>query len=439
LSGMAEPSGIINFADVKPAILWKSFFQDDVQEIQWDDGPVYPDDAGDRYFLLYRDRAKIDKTKKNEKEIVAQADKYIEILKEESKDREGLFSGVKKADEIHNIPGMVLDRNFYYVNRGDFDSIYLVGDLHGSKLAFKKALKKANFFEAVKDRPGKILLVFLGDFIDRGEESLWVLFHALKLKNTFPKNVILLRGNHEFFVNNKDGGIRNSASPADLFEHVGAARVAGKAEEIGAAGLTGLETLYSETFTKSIFGDLFKRMPTAAFIVGQKTILAAHSGFPRPDVNVEWELLKETEFDYFKLKRAHPEKADRYTGTSTIGELNGAGTMEDLVWTELTREKYRDSRGGGTRKEICTYCQANFMDKFGIQAVIRGHDHPEKGVDQVRIMDGGFDVYTVFTAGGFADIYLEYKKHKAGLVMIDPQENIVPIMIKGGGNGPDVD
>ncbi|MCG7850920.1 MAG: hypothetical protein MIO92_00195, partial [Methanosarcinaceae archaeon] len=214
------------------------------------------------------------------------------------------------------------------------------------------------------------------------------------------------------------------------------ARIAGERET---GGTERLEVLYSETFKKMIFGDLFEKIPTAAFIVGRKVIMAAHSGFPRPAVNVEWGLLKKMKFDYFELKSAHPDKADRYTATATIGDLNGGSALEDLVWTELTKEKYRDSIGGGTRKEICTYCQGNFMDKFGIQAIIRGHDHPIKGVDQILDINNGVDIYTVFTAGGFADICPDFKNHKAGLVMIDQQENIVPIMIGGGENGPNAD
>ena len=43
-------------------------------------------------------------------------------------------------------------------------------------------------------------LLFLGDFVDRGEASLEVILFVLALKVLSPGNVHLLRGNHELKV-----------------------------------------------------------------------------------------------------------------------------------------------------------------------------------------------------------------------------------------------
>jgi len=68
-------------------------------------------------------------------------------------------------------------------------STYIVSDLHGCNLAFRRALKKVS----LKKRD---TLIILGDLIDRGSDSKGVLDTIfLLLENGF--NVISLRGNHE--------------------------------------------------------------------------------------------------------------------------------------------------------------------------------------------------------------------------------------------------
>ena len=40
-------------------------------------------------------------------------------------------------------------------------------------------------------------MIFLGDYLDRGECSLPVLIGVLLLKQLYPNNIVILRGNHE--------------------------------------------------------------------------------------------------------------------------------------------------------------------------------------------------------------------------------------------------
>ena len=40
-------------------------------------------------------------------------------------------------------------------------------------------------------------MIFNGDFVDRGESSVEVLSSLLLLRHVDPRNVVLLRGNHE--------------------------------------------------------------------------------------------------------------------------------------------------------------------------------------------------------------------------------------------------
>ena len=71
---------------------------------------------------------------------------------------------------------------------------FIIGDIHGDLETLQKILMKLNI-NLVKE--GSLELVFLGDYVDRGSHQLECLLVALLLKNDFPDNVILLRGNHE--------------------------------------------------------------------------------------------------------------------------------------------------------------------------------------------------------------------------------------------------
>eukprot|EP00542_Grammatophora_oceanica_P020161 CAMPEP_0194031262 /NCGR_PEP_ID=MMETSP0009_2-20130614/4469_1 /TAXON_ID=210454 /ORGANISM="Grammatophora oceanica, Strain CCMP 410" /LENGTH=753 /DNA_ID=CAMNT_0038671363 /DNA_START=30 /DNA_END=2291 /DNA_ORIENTATION=+ len=75
----------------------------------------------------------------------------------------------------------------------DFSKVTVVGDLHGSVKSLQHVLTVVGDFVSHKDHA----IVFDGDFVDRGDNSLGVLLILLLLKLAYPKNVFLLRGNHE--------------------------------------------------------------------------------------------------------------------------------------------------------------------------------------------------------------------------------------------------
>lgn len=79
------------------------------------------------------------------------------------------------------------------------------GDLHGdihSLLGYLKFLQKNRYLDskdAFKISNSKFYLVFLGDYVDRGNYGTEVIYTILRLKIANPDRVILIRGNHEDF------------------------------------------------------------------------------------------------------------------------------------------------------------------------------------------------------------------------------------------------
>ena len=67
--------------------------------------------------------------------------------------------------------------------------LVVVGDIHGDYESLTKILSSVD--------PKEALLVFLGDYIDRGEQSPQVVYEILSTKLRSPSSVLLLMGNHE--------------------------------------------------------------------------------------------------------------------------------------------------------------------------------------------------------------------------------------------------
>ncbi|WP_289135681.1 metallophosphoesterase family protein [uncultured Brevibacillus sp.] len=69
---------------------------------------------------------------------------------------------------------------------------YFVSDIHGQYQAFQQALRNASFSPQRNDQ-----LYVLGDMIDRGPESKEVLLDLLAMRQAYPEQVVILKGNHE--------------------------------------------------------------------------------------------------------------------------------------------------------------------------------------------------------------------------------------------------
>jgi serine/threonine protein phosphatase 1 len=75
-----------------------------------------------------------------------------------------------------------------------YGKLIVVGDLHGDYASFRSILDIAN--------PAKHLVIFLGDYADRGISGTEVLDGASRLLDRNRENVVLLKGNHEDYTEN---------------------------------------------------------------------------------------------------------------------------------------------------------------------------------------------------------------------------------------------
>lgn len=146
----------------------------------------------------------------------------------------------------------------------------VVGDLHGDLESLTTILLRSQFIKRVREN--EICLIFLGDYGDRGEETLEVYWVVLKLKLIFPKNVVLLRGNHE---GPPDLGVHPFDLPYFLRQKYG--------------------HKWQELFP--LFPELFNTLPYTVVIPGKYLLL--HGGLP---VNIS--SIKDIEKAYFN----HPAK-----------------------------------------------------------------------------------------------------------------------------------
>ena len=71
--------------------------------------------------------------------------------------------------------------------------LYVIGDTHGDLTSVEQIVRDTNF----RERPNDVYLVFLGDYVNNGLNSIGNLITALGLKEEFPDRVVLLGGNHE--------------------------------------------------------------------------------------------------------------------------------------------------------------------------------------------------------------------------------------------------
>jgi len=202
-----------------------------------------------------------------------------------------------------------------------------VGDIHSDLDTLAQILQDSRFIEKMY-RGEQPLLIFLGDYGDRGIYSPEVYYVVLKLKESYPKNVVLMRGNHE-------GPEDILASPHDLPAHLH--------RKFGDEWSRAYQKL------RQLFDQLYN-----AVLVNERCIML-HGGVPSQAKSLE---------DLAYAHKKHPHETH----------------LEEILWSdpeEGTSGTYPSPRGAG--KLFGKDVTDKFLKMLNVKVLIRGHEPSEAG------------------------------------------------------------
>ena len=198
---------------------------------------------------------------------------------------------------------------------GDF---IIVGDLHGNIDDLLRIFTRCGY-------PPEQKYLFLGDYVDRGENSLEVFLLLLALKVRHPKHLYLLRGNHE------------SDSMTSVY---------------------GFRAEVRRRLNKQIFGNfirVFKHLPICAVV--NDRVFCVHGGISK---------------DLHRLEQLnHMRKPN---------QIPQEGIIADMLWSDPTAtvDHFQISdRGIGYL--FGSYPLLKFLDNNNLELLVRSHESCEKG------------------------------------------------------------
>ena len=245
--------------------------------------------------------------------------------------------------------------------------IIIAGDIHGQ---FYDLL---NMFAKYAELPkGRYLL--LGDYIDRGNFSFEVLFYLICLKVRYPKNIFLLRGNHESRLMTVEFSFKDEV---------------GKKYDMN---------VYSH------FISLFDCLPLAA-VVGQK-LFCVHAGIS-PDL----------------------KSIDSLRAIDRVREPNKNTLVHDMLWSDphpnYDKENVPSFAVNVARK--CSYYYsygdvAKFLEHNGLKAIVRSHSVEPKGFRLFKKLENSTlpSVFSIFSAPNYCGVC----QNKGGVLYCDREMNI---------------
>jgi len=220
----------------------------------------------------------------------------------------------------------------------------VVGDLHGDLESLIEILQQSNILERI-DKFSESILIFLGDYGDRGIYPAETYYTVLRLKLLHPEQVILMRGNHE-------GPEDLMPSPHDLPEQFQAR--------------FGKKWTGAYANTRGLFQQFYN-----ALLV-EKRYLMVHGGLPKEPSTVE---------DMANAHTLHPKRP----------------LLEEILWSdpdEAVEETSASPRGAGNLfgKNVTD----RMLAKLNVKILIRGHEPCEDGF---KINHNG-KVLTLFSRKG---------------------------------------
>lgn len=198
--------------------------------------------------------------------------------------------------------------------------VKVVGDVHGQYSDLIRVFTKCGF-------PPLTNYLFLGDYVDRGKQSLETILLLLCYKIKYPENFFLLRGNHE------------------------------------CANVTRVYGFYDECKrrcnikTWKLFIDTFNTLPIAAIVAGK--IFCVHGGLS-PVLN----------------------SMDEIRNIARPTDVPDFGLLNDLLWSDPadTVNEWEDNERG-VSYVFSRVAINKFLQKFGFDLVCRAHMVVEDGYE----------------------------------------------------------
>jgi hypothetical protein len=285
-------------------------------------------------------------------------DRAIGVLEAQRARGGGKLAGKKNVSELAGAEPFLDGHTYVRMPRpGTKTELTVLGDLHGCYSILKATVLQSKFFERVdawRKDPANVpypLLVLLGDYIDRGRFSLnGVLRTVLQLFVTAPDHVVMLRGNHEYYVEVNGtmyGGVKPAEAintmkphlPVDVFRH---------------------------------YRTLFEQMPNVLLF---DRFMFVHGGIPKD------RLIKERWKDLSSLNDPDMRFQMMWSDPSTA----------DVIPADLQDQAARFAFG---RMQFRA-----FMQRVGANTMIRGHEKVHEGF--ATPFDDEFGkLITLFSSGG---------------------------------------
>lgn len=241
----------------------------------------------------------------------------------------------------------------------DLKKVIVVGDIHGSLNCLMSVLEICKTESLTREDTDRVV-IFDGDFVDRGNNSLEVLSTLLLLKLSRPSNIILLRGNHEDSMTASTYGFREEIEDKYGYE---------VADEI-----------WYE------FGHLFAAFP---IIARSSRACVMHGGIPSEDFSLDDanELDKEIRC---QLKTI----ADPYDDDERL--------VQGILWSDPSDIPGLNESDRGAGFTFGPDISKDFLDREGLDYLIRAHEPFEAGTN-LHDVGGGKGVVTIFSTANYPD------------------------------------
>ena len=228
--------------------------------------------------------------------------------------------------------------------------IKVCGDIHGQYYDLLRIFEHCGV-------PGDNTFLFLGDYVDRGKQSIETICLLLTYKIKYPTKVYLLRGNHESSVTNRIYGFYDEC-----------------------------KRRYNVRLWRN-FTELFNYLPVAALI--DEKILCMHGGLS-PDL----------------------KNFNSITEISRPTEIPDTGLLCDLLWSDPDKEVLDfEENDRGVSVVFGEKIVQDFNKKNDLDLIIRAH----------QVVDDGYEFFaqrqliTIFSAPNYCGEF----DNSAGIMIID--------------------